>query len=101
MKIYLGLLLASCASAAQAGNINCSSTITNIINYPVHCEGNYAFRTTKSQGVWMCAPSEKGDALLLTAYTTKKELKVYLDDKNGTVTCATMPRHEKVSYIYI
>ena len=101
MKVFTALLFGIFPLFAQAGDISCRGVVTNVMNYPTQCDGNYSFRNTASKGKWICVPSDKGNALVLAAYTTKAELAVYIDDKAGSLTCDTLPNYVKAKYVFL
>ena len=84
-----------------AADINCRGTVENVMDYPNQCNGNYSFKTSGSNGKWICPPSEKGNAILLTAFAAKKEVGVYIYDQEGTLTCENMPHYVPARYIFL
>ncbi|EAQ64037.1 hypothetical protein MED121_20746 [Marinomonas sp. MED121] len=97
-KIILLTLLSVCHTAY--GDINCKGTVDNVMDYPGKCEnGNMAFRTSATNGKWVCPPSDKGNALILSSYAAQFEIGVYIDDQDGTVSCDTLTNYTKAKYI--
>lgn len=101
MKIIIAILLFSYSVISLASDINCSGKVLWAMDYPGHCNGNTAFKTTSSNGQWICSISTNGNAIVLTALTAAKKLEVYIDSINGTYTCATLPNYVQARYVII
>ncbi|MBL4703804.1 MAG: hypothetical protein JKY54_04745 [Flavobacteriales bacterium] len=109
-KLLLPVVLAGISNLSYATDINCRGLVNNVMDYPGKCDGNTPFMTYKgsagskgSGGKWICPPSDKGNAIALTAFAAKKEIGVYIyDQHNGeTITCDTLPHYIQSRYIYI
>lgn len=86
---------------AMAAEINCKGKITWVMDYPIKCNGNTAFKTSTSNGKWICPPSEKGNSIVLAALAADKAVEVYIDSQSGSYTCGTLPHYVNAKYIII
>ncbi|MCG7561481.1 MULTISPECIES: hypothetical protein [Pseudoalteromonas] len=101
MKALLPVLLVLFPVLANAADINCKGKVTWVMDYPHQCSGNTAFRTSASNGKWICPPSDKGNAIVLAALAAGKSIEVYIDDKNGSISCSSLPDYVSARYIII
>ncbi|WJG07960.1 hypothetical protein [Aliiglaciecola sp. LCG003] len=101
MKKLLTACLLVVPCCVNATDINCKGAVTWVMDSPSNCTGNTAFKTSGSNGKWICPPSEKGNAIVLAALAAGKTLEVYIDDQNGTISCATLPWFVSAKYIII
>jgi hypothetical protein len=99
MAALMGLLIP--AGFASASDINCRGEVTWVMDYPEQCSGNTAFKTTGSNGKWICPPSDKGNALVLAALAADKEVEVYISSQNGVLDCNNIPDYTKARYVII
>ncbi|KZN61377.1 hypothetical protein [Pseudoalteromonas luteoviolacea] len=99
-KLLIGALL-SLSATANASDINCGGTVTFVMDYPSYCEGNTAFMTSGSNGKWICPPSDKGNALVLTAIASGKSVQVYINSQNNTLTCSSLSSYTKARYVVL
>lgn len=86
---------------ANASDINCKGLVTWVMDYPERCNGNTAFKTSTSNGKWICPPSEKGNAIVLAALAAGKTLEVYIDSQSGSISCSSLPHYVGARYIII
>jgi hypothetical protein len=101
MRVRLFILLALFSTFTNATDINCKGSVTAVMNYEPKCNGNYSFQTTGSGGKWMCPATEKGNAIVLAALAAGKEVAVYIDNQNGTISCADLPSYTPARYLII
>ncbi|MCH2160074.1 MAG: hypothetical protein MK096_14995 [Oleiphilaceae bacterium] len=101
MKRILIAVLALLPVLAFATDINCKGNVTWVMDYPGQCDGNTAFKTSGSNGKWICPASDKGNAIVLTALAAGKTVHVYIDSVNGSFTCGTLPHYVKARYVII
>jgi len=101
VKKVIFVMLLGLSFFASATDINCRGTVPNVMDYPSQCDGNLSFTTSGSNGKWICPPSEKGNSILLTAFAASKEIGVYINDQDGTITCETMPHYTKARYVFL
>ncbi|WP_063356593.1 hypothetical protein [Pseudoalteromonas luteoviolacea] len=101
MKKLFIALLTLLPVLASAQDINCKGTVTWVMDYPSQCNGNTAFKTSGSNGKWICPPSDKGNAIALAALAAGKSLDVYIDSQNGAINCSALPHYVQARYIII
>ena len=82
--IMLVLLLSSTASA-----LDCDGHIVEIYSWPNKCDGNYAYKIDAANSRWICSVSDKSDALILLAYTSKKLVRSRVN-ANSSETCVNL-----------
>ncbi|WP_046007404.1 hypothetical protein [Pseudoalteromonas rubra] len=101
MKALLTALPILFPVLAIAADINCKGKVTWVMDYPQQCSGNTAFKTSGSDGQWICPPSDNGNAIVLAALTADKSVEVYIDSKNGSISCSSLPNYVSAKYIII
>jgi hypothetical protein len=101
MKTLLIILIVFIPTMASAKDINCKGFVTWVMDYPGQCDGNTAFKTSGSNGKWICPPSEKGNAIILAALAADKKLEVYINSQDGAIDCDSLPHYVDARYIII
>lgn len=101
MKALLTALSVLFPIFANAADINCKGKVTWVMDYPRQCNGNTAFKTSGSNGKWICPPSDKSNAIVLAALAADKSVEVYIDDKNGSISCSSLPHYVSARYVII
>lgn len=100
-KLFMAMIVVILATNANAVDINCGGSVVYVMDYPGKCNGNSAFKTSASNGTWVCSTSKNGNAIVLSALVAKKALEVYIDSQNGLYTCATLPSYTPTRYVII
>lgn len=80
-KVLTILLITLMPSVVIAKDINCKGLVTRVMDYPGRCNGNKAFKTSASNGIWISPPTEQGNAIISTALAADKKLQVYIDSQ--------------------
>jgi hypothetical protein len=101
MKFFIAIFVMLASSLVSAKDINCDGLVTWVMDYPERCDGNTAFKTSGSSGKWVCPPSKNGNAIVLAALASNKEIEVYIDNQNGSISCESLPHYVSARYIII
>ena len=79
----------------------CTGKVTSIIEYPTKCDaGRYAFQMDITGEQWICAITDKTEALIMAAYMGNKRLGVRLD-LTTTNDCTSINNYQVPLYISI
>ncbi len=68
--------------------LDCDGYITEVYSWPSRCDGFYAYKLDNSNGRWICSASDKGDALVLLAYSTNTQIRTRI--AAGGDACANL-----------
>lgn len=79
---------------------NCPGKVTAILDYPVYCDGNLAFKLDVSGGKWICSLSDKSDSIVLLAYSTGKTLDPRLELPTPG-DCSSVTHYQKPIYLSV
>ncbi len=101
MKKTLLLLAALLPTQVFASDLACVGKITNVMDYPAQCNGNLSFQLNATGNTWNCSSSATGNAMLLSAQATKKNVSIYIPNASGALTCATVPNYTTPRYMIL
>ncbi len=79
MKYIFITILLSVVTFPAIASTACSGKVHRILDWPAKCNGHLAFKIDSTGDVWLCALSDKGDSMVLTAYAADKNMSVRLE----------------------
>lgn len=104
MRITFFIILVLASLSAKAGNIACHGPVVIAMgDHPGCTDSNgkiqMAFKTNYKGNPWMCASSDVGTSMVLTAIVADKDVGVWISDSDKGYTCSTLPQYSKISYV--
>ena len=61
--------------AQQASALDCDGHVTEVVDWPGKCNGQFAYKTDNNNAKWFCSLSDKSNSLILAAYVSKNKVR--------------------------